>query len=81
MGYYSDPTASMALGSINREFSKYEKKAKRICALLNEGKLSDEALEKAEKEFQGIYRHVLINALKKDFAEKQKEKDAESGVL
>ena len=28
MGYYSDPTASAALGNINREFSKLEKKAK-----------------------------------------------------
>ena len=30
MGYYSDPTAAMALGGINREFSRLEKKAKKI---------------------------------------------------
>lgn len=37
MGYYSDPTAQMALGEINREFSKLEKKAKRLKALLKSG--------------------------------------------
>lgn len=64
MGYYSDPTASAALGSINREFSRLEKKAKRLCALYREGKLSEEALERARTQFCGIYRHVLDIALK-----------------
>lgn len=30
MGYYSDPTASMAVGHVSKEFSKYEKKAKSL---------------------------------------------------
>lgn len=59
MGYYSDPTAAMAVGNINREFSKYEKKAKRLRKLYKEGKLSEEALEKAYSEFTGIYSHIL----------------------
>lgn len=65
MGYYSDPTASAALGEINREFSRLEKKAKRLCRLWREGKLSPEAMERAQEEhFTGIYRHVLRLALK-----------------
>ena len=45
MGYYSDPTASQAVGNVNREFSKWEKKAKRLWRLYDEGKLSDEQIE------------------------------------
>ena len=63
MGYYSDPTASMALGQINHEFSRLEKKARKLRRLFEEGKISPEALEKAQSEFKGIYSHVLDNVL------------------
>ena len=66
MGYYSDPTASQALGGINREFSRLEKKAKKLRKLLEEGKLSPEALERALVHFKGIYRHVLTNVLEEE---------------
>ena len=66
MGYYSDPTANMALGNINKEFSKLEKKAKRLRELADEGKISPEALEKAQSQFKGLYRHVLTLALEKE---------------
>ena len=76
MGYYSDPTASAAVGGINREFSRMEKKAKRLCALWKEGKLSDEDLERAQAQFTGIYRRVLRNALYKSW---QEEAPADEG--
>lgn len=63
MNYYSDPTASRALGNINREFSKQEKMAKAICRLYKQGKLSAKDLEKARAQFKGIYKHVLDNVL------------------
>lgn len=59
MNYYSDPTASLALRSINSEFTRLEKKAKRLRKLYEEGKLSNEALDKAHLQFKGIYRYVL----------------------
>ena len=59
MGYYSDPTAAAALGGINREFSRLEKKAKRLRTRLKEGTLSPQALERARTQYTGIYRHVL----------------------
>lgn len=59
MGYYSDPTASMAVGNVNKEFSKYEKKARELRKLYKQGKLPEEALEKAHSQFPGIYRNVL----------------------
>ena len=71
MGYYSDPTAAAALGSINREFSRLEKKAKRLRRLRDEGKLSPAALERAQEQFTGIYRHVLTKALTDDTEERQ----------
>lgn len=64
MANYSDPTADQALGSINREFSRLEKKAKRIAELYQKGLLSEEALKEAGRQFTGIFRYVLINALK-----------------
>ena len=59
MSHYSDPTAARALGSINREFSRLEKKAKNLCRLLDEGKISPEEFDAAHCQFTGIYRHVL----------------------
>lgn len=66
MGYYSDPTAAMALGRINREFSKHEKRAKQICKLFKEGKISEKELQKAQAQFSGIYKHVLTYALEEE---------------
>lgn len=63
MGYYSDPTASAALGNINREFSKLEKKAKNLRKLFEEGKISEGTLKQAQSQFTGIYRYVLDNVL------------------
>ena len=63
MGYYSDPTANMAIGNINKEFSKLEKKAKRLRELFDEGKISPEQIEQAQSQFKGLYRHVLTLAL------------------
>ena len=70
MGYYSDPTAAKALGEINKEFSRLEKKAKRLRKLLEEGKLSAESLERAQSQFKGIYRHVLNNVLEQQDEQK-----------
>ena len=63
MYYYSDPTANLALAGINREFTRLEKKAKRLKARLKDGTLSPEALKKAQEEYTGIYRHVLNRIL------------------
>lgn len=66
MGYYSDPTAARALGGINREFSRLEKKAKRLRQLFEEGKISQKDLDRAQSQFTGIYRHVLNHVLAED---------------
>lgn len=66
MGYYSDPTAQKALGEIGREFSRLERKAKRLKALLKSGAISETELEESSKQFRGLYRHVLTNVLEAD---------------
>ncbi len=63
MYYYSDPTAAKALGNINREFTRLEKKAKRLRRLLEEGKITQKVIEKEQANYTGIYRHVLNNVL------------------
>lgn len=66
MSYYSDPTAAKALGGINREFSRLEKKARKLRKRWEAGEISSEELEKAQAQFTGIYRHVLRNVLKEE---------------
>ena len=66
MGYYSDPTANMAVGSVNREFSEYEKKAKELWRLYEGGKLSDAQMEKARVQFKGVFKYVFYSALPKE---------------
>lgn len=63
MSYYSDPTAAKALGGINREFSRLEKKAKKLRARFEAGEITAEDLERAQAQFTGIYRHVLNHVL------------------
>ena len=63
MNYYNDPTANKAIGNINREFNRLEKKAKNLVRLYYNGKISSEALEKAQGEFKGLYSHILKNAI------------------
>ena len=77
MTHYSDPTANRALGPINRQFSKLEKKAKTLCRLLDEGAISSEDFEKAHSQFTGIFRHVLDNTRKE--WEKQKAAREKAG--
>ena len=72
MNHYSDPTAARALGGINREFSRLEKKAKNLCRLLDEGKITTKDFEAAQAQFTGIYRHVLT-LTKQDWDEKKRQ--------
>ena len=64
MSYYSDPTAAKALSGINREFSRLEKKAKKLRKRWMAGEITAADLERAQAQFTGIYRHVLTNVLK-----------------
>ena len=66
MGHYSDPTAARALGGINREFAKQERKAKRIYQRYKEGKITAAELEQAHSQFTGIYKHVLRHVILAD---------------
>ena len=74
MSHYSDPTAARALGGINREFSRLEKKAKNIRRRWEAGLISDQELEQAHSQFRGLYRHVLDHVLAEDWSEKDPPK-------
>lgn len=64
MSYYADPTANRAMGNINRQFSKIEKRVARLWQLVNEGKLSPEAFEKEVAQYKGIFKQAVINGMK-----------------
>lgn len=63
MSYYSDPTAARALSGINREFSRLEKKAKKLREQLKEGRITQADVDRAQSQFKGIYKHVLNHVL------------------
>ena len=75
MNHYSDPTAARALSDINRQFSRLEKKAKNLCRLLDEGKITTEEFAAAQSQFTGIYRHVLT-LTKRDWDAKKQQDSA-----
>ena len=79
MIHYSDPTANRALGGINREFSRLEKKARTLCRRLDEGKITMEDFARAQAQFTGIYRHVLT-LTKREWDEKKRQAAAQSRI-
>ena len=65
MSYYSDPTANAAIGSVDKEIKRLRKKAKRIYELRQSGKLEPWKEKLLQKEFVGIFAHIL----EEDFSE------------
>ena len=61
--YYSDPTANMAIGAVDKELRQMQRKARYIKALKEKGRLTPEELEISRKQFVGIYRRLLVEAL------------------
>ena len=65
MSYYSDPTASAAIGAVDKEIRLMRKKAKRLKQLRQLGVLTPQMEAAAQREFTGIYRRFLEEALRK----------------
>lgn len=63
MGYYSDPTANLALGNINREFSKIEKRVCHLWSLLEEEEITPEEFDEAVAQYEGVFKTVAKTAL------------------
>ena len=61
--YYSDPTANAAIGSVDREIRIMRKRAQKLAELRRKGSLTPEIEAAAWKQFTGIYRHLLREAL------------------
>ncbi|MBR3837604.1 MAG: hypothetical protein IKJ74_05585 [Clostridia bacterium] len=61
--HVSDPTANQAIARADRELERMQKWANSIRERKMEGRLSEDALEKARKHFIGIYRMLLLEAL------------------
>lgn len=72
MSYYANPTASMAIRAVEQELCLMRIKARHIKALKEKGRLTTEDLELARKQFIGIYRKLLVEAL----SDKPKKKTA-----
>ena len=60
----SDPTANAAIGAVDKELARMVKRAEKIRRLRRQGRFAPEDEAKARKEFVGIYRRLLNDALK-----------------
>ena len=63
MSHYSNPTENAAVGTVDRELKRLQKLAKRIRQRNRMGLLTAEELADARKQFVGIYRRFLQEAL------------------
>lgn len=61
--YRPDPTANAAIGAVDKEIRLKAKRAKRIKELRQRGLLTPAAEAQARREFTGIFRHLLKEAL------------------
>lgn len=64
MRYVStSPTASKAIGNVDREMRAKQKEAGYLGARYRKGQLTPEELESARRRFTGIFRSLLEDAL------------------
>lgn len=64
MRNYSSPTESAAIGAVDKELARMRKKAEEIKRLRQNGTLTRAQLIEARKNFKGIYRSILDEALR-----------------
>lgn len=58
MRHYSDPTASTALGAIEKELKARKAYVKKLNLLYRQGLLSEEYLKHISRQFTGIFAHL-----------------------
>lgn len=63
MSYYSDPTANAAIGAVDREIRMMRRRAEQIRHRRQKGLLTPEEEARARRQFVGIYRRFLREAL------------------
>lgn len=63
MSHYSNPTANAAIGSVDREIKMMRKRAEQIKRRRQKGLLTAQELAQARRQFVGIYRRFLREAL------------------
>ena len=61
--HYSDPTANAAMGAVDRELRMMRKRAARLRTLRLQGRLTPQEVALARRQFVGIYRRLLEEAL------------------
>lgn len=63
MNHFSNTTANAAIGSVDREIKIMRKRAEQIKRRRQNGLLTPRELAQARKQFVGIYRRFLREAL------------------
>lgn len=63
MSHYSNPTANAAIGSVDREIKMMRKRAEQIKRRRQKGLLTAQELAQARRQFVGIYRRFLREAM------------------
>lgn len=61
--HYANPTANAAIGSVDRQLRQMQKRADQIRSRRRRGLLTQKELAAARRQFVGIYRRLLNEAL------------------
>lgn len=77
MSCFSDPTANRAIGAIDREIARREKRAKEKFQLYREGKLPEKRWREFKSQYTGIFAGCLIRA-EKAVLDEESRKDNET---
>ena len=64
--YRSDPTANRAIGAVDKELARMRRRAQEIRRLRRQGRFTPEDEARARRQFVGIYRSLLRQALEQD---------------
>ena len=62
--YFRNPTASAAIGSVDKELYAARKEGRRLRSLRDQGRLTRQELDAARRRFAGLPRRVLENQLR-----------------
>lgn len=67
MRNFYDPTASVAMGAVERDFKSKQKEAAKIAKQYLDEKISPAQLTQKRKNFNGRFRNLISLAIKKEF--------------
>jgi len=65
MRKYFSPTETAAIGAVDKEIAQKHKEAENVARLYRRGLINDTQLIQSQRDFRGVYKNFLNQALEK----------------